>query len=68
MNLDDVVAVQVAVARPGDTLFIAFQRSITAEEAHRIKERCTSVAPGINIAIIDGVGVMAVSQAEISND
>lgn len=47
---------QIATAGPDDVVIITFNRTLTAQEAERIKDRLASLAPQTKLAVVDQVG------------
>lgn len=69
---DHVVKVRAELegvtVRPGDTLVIAFSRSLTQQEAHEIRERIAGQLPGVRAVIIAGASGLAAYRPHEDSD
>lgn len=45
---------QALIVRPGDTLILGFDRTVTAQEADQIKTKLRRRIPGVEVVIIAG--------------
>jgi hypothetical protein len=64
VNLEEIAAAQVAVARPGDTIIVGFKDHINQEQADQIKRRLAAIAPDLRTLVFDGLDFMTVMQKE----
>lgn len=53
MNLEEIVAAEAVVVRPGDILVVAFNRTLSMNEVEMVKDRIATMFPEIKLAVID---------------
>lgn len=60
----DITPNIAAIVRPGDNLILGFNRSIAEEECAMLRDKLSTLIPGIKIIVIDNVSSMVVHKPD----